>query len=527
MFSSRAYILSVRLALAILLLCVSALGQEAVKSPGKPAPGEAAQSFPWLVTVVHELKLKDFITDLQAQGLRISTLDDLPLEEESITNIASGIVIGQRGRILVRLTTRLANFSVKPRVNCVTIITSDGRKFRPRSIKTDEATGYAVIDVPDLKVEPPPIAPILTMSGAWENARLIYQVPDWLSVSTAEQSAPREQVEKMAAQTMQQLAELPMKLRVVEDSVRIAIDKSKEVANEAVVAALEARRRDIPTGSGFLLNEKGEVIGFTEILGPGKGIVRSIEQISRLAEQVAARELGRAQGWLGLRLEEQFSQAEVKRRLPPSSKAKASLLVTEAIPASPAARAGVKTGDYIVRFNGEFVHSFKDLTDRLAAVPVGKEVPLEILRNGALQQVMVVVEPRPETLRLAASEDRKRRELSVRSPNEAGSRVRRPSGWQRIEQLGMRVAPLNEHLREAFGVQEPGGVLVRQVSTVGPAGRGGLRAGDVIVKINDVSVTSYNDLLTAMNRTSSGQLTLSVIRKKQPMLITISVDSGQ
>ncbi|HEY6008434.1 MAG TPA: PDZ domain-containing protein, partial [Geobacteraceae bacterium] len=65
----------------------------------------------------------------------------------------------------------------------------------------------------------------------------------------------------------------------------------------------------------------------------------------------------------------------------------AGVLVTEVMQGGPADRAGFRTGDVIVAFQGEEVHDTKTLTDRHGALPIGSEAWFSFLRDGKAYDV--------------------------------------------------------------------------------------------------------------------------------------------
>ena len=72
-------------------------------------------------------------------------------------------------------------------------------------------------------------------------------------------------------------------------------------------------------------------------------------------------------------------------------------LVAEVVPRSPAAAAGLQPGDVIVAFQGEPVANPHDLTRRVAATPPGTAAKLELLRNGARQNLEARLARLPDT----------------------------------------------------------------------------------------------------------------------------------
>jgi S1-C subfamily serine protease len=554
--------------LAVLLLGGAASGQEPSKSSQTRARTKSAQPVPWLVTVVQELTVEDFINDLRASGMSIRIADGPSAAAQSITNIASGLVVDKQGRILARL----GNLNIKPKLESVTVITNSGRRFRPRSIETDEATGYAVIEVPDLRIEPPPVAANWTASTAKDKdkVRFIYQAPEQMSLMYFQMALAEEQTfkatqaakpaQKVDATRLKKAPAPTIKVQVVEGFANIALDTSRPAPQAAQLTPLEPWPFDVTADCGAVLNDQGELIGLTEIRGPKQGVVQSFHQLRSLverlktqtqelaeknqlarpangrtvSEQLALREPTRlgvrsefgwftskeAQGWLGVRLKHLTSE-EVQRRFPTAGHT-GSLHVTEVIPESPAARAGVKAGDYILRINGQVVRRLPELRDRLAALPLDKETPLEVLREGKLQQLKVVIAPRPQPAAPEAKQLDEARDQAASALQSPSGPVSPAANRQLFERLGVTMTALTEPLREVFGVKGVGGVLVEQVYTIGLAHRSGLRAGDVIFKVNDDNVTSPHDCTAAINRAlPSGQVALTVLRKKQPVLVII------
>src|SRR5204863_5765275 len=76
----------------------------------------------------------------------------------------------------------------------------------------------------------------------------------------------------------------------------------------------------------------------------------------------------------------------------------------------PAAKAGVQRGDIITRFNGETVHDEHELPEMVAATPIGKEVPIEVIRNGKHVKLNAKIAQLKET-QIASAEN----------PSEAGA----------------------------------------------------------------------------------------------------------
>ncbi len=141
---------------------------------------------------------------------------------------------------------------------------------------------------------------------------------------------------------------------------------------------------------GPLVDVHGHVIGITTaIVGKGfRGIGFAIpsNRARRVCEEIRA--TGHVErGYLGMEVRE--------LPLPPGSRAAGAVSVEAVDPRSPAARAGVKPGDIVISFDGEPVTEPAALVLLLLRSPVGAEVPMEIVRDGARQTIAVTVGRRP------------------------------------------------------------------------------------------------------------------------------------
>jgi Do/DeqQ family serine protease len=145
---------------------------------------------------------------------------------------------------------------------------------------------------------------------------------------------------------------------------------------------------------GPLLNIYGEVVGInTAIVAAGQGIGFAIP--INLAQQIAQQLIATGEvtrGWLGVSIQpldpalaETFGLQSV-----------AGAVVTRVLPGSPAAAAGLQRGDVLLSFAGKAVRGVGELQLLVANAPIGKGVPVEILRNGKRLALTVIISPRDE-----------------------------------------------------------------------------------------------------------------------------------
>jgi serine protease Do len=188
------------------------------------------------------------------------------------------------------------------------------------------------------------------------------------------------------------------------------------------------------------------------------------KQPAEKAKGPAAKNAG--PGYLGLLVEATPSGAKVE-----------GVIVQKVVQESPAARAGFQTGDVITRVGKKEVRDDEELEDLLATHKAGEQLTFHVMRGGKDRDVQVTLGERPAPAAEA------KRESPEKGPAPAAGPPRgRPA------QLGVSVLPLRPEVRERFGVQADKGVLVAQVSPGTPAAKAGLKAGDVIVRLDGQAV---------------------------------------
>ncbi len=141
---------------------------------------------------------------------------------------------------------------------------------------------------------------------------------------------------------------------------------------------------------GPLINLKGEVIGInTAIVAAGQGIGFAVP--SNMARAVVAQLMQKGKvvrGWIGV------STQTVTPDLAPSFglKEPKGALVSEVATGSPAAAAGMKRGDVVIAFNGKEIKNVLDLPKAVAETPIGKVVPVRVIRDKKEMTLRVKVE---------------------------------------------------------------------------------------------------------------------------------------
>ena len=214
---------------------------------------------------------------------------------------------------------------------------------------------------------------------------------------------------------------------------------------------------------------------------------------------------------------------------------------------SPAEKAGIKTGDIVVDYDGERVRSARQFTRLVQETPEGRSVAIGIMRDGKKQTLNATPEAGRLTWNFGPQIDRAFREaergmrgFSFSVPPEFEYRYddRTPGTPRRFEyripndvmpfmgrsrgRLGVTVQSLTDDLQEYFGAKN-GGALVSSVAKESAAAKAGIKAGDVIVSINGKAVADADQLIDEIEGIN-GEATIVVLREKKEMTLKATIE---
>ena len=259
------------------------------------------------------------------------------------------------------------------------------------------------------------------------------------------------------------------------------------------------------------------------------------KDVRRPGRQVEIARMFGGGGRLGVSLEEVGAEDVARLGL----SAERGAVVTDVEAGSAADKAGLKDGDVIVRFGGQDVWSAAQLARLVRETPAGRTVDVDVSRGGSAQKVSVTL----------AKPDRDH--LMGHGPGWVGENFHfempdmpdmpdvpgmagvptppippmPPFGPGRGRKLGLAYQELGEQLARYFKVD--GGVLVTDVDADGPAGKAGVKAGDVIVRVGGKDVKDGGDLREAIRDAEEGKtVTLGVQREGRPMDVAVRVGAS-
>ncbi|MFG1298704.1 Do family serine endopeptidase [Xanthobacter sp. V3C-3] len=225
---------------------------------------------------------------------------------------------------------------------------------------------------------------------------------------------------------------------------------------------------------GALVDMAGKLVGINTAIysrsggniGIGFAIPANMARV--VIEQAKSGSKSVRRPWLGARLQRVTPDIAESLGLPRPT----GVLVQGVVPQSPAAKAGLATGDLIVAVEGQAVDDPESLNYRFATRPIGGRAALAFNRGGKELSAIVVLEGAPETV--------PREELQVRA--------RSPFAGATVVNLSPAVA---EELKVDANAT---GVVIYDVDDGSPAAAAGFKPGDVIVEVNGAKVGRTGDL---------------------------------
>lgn len=201
--------------------------------------------------------------------------------------------------------------------------------------------------------------------------------------------------------------------------------------------------------------------------------------------------------------------------------------VTKVEDDSPAAKAGIKTGDVILDYNGQRIEGIEQFKRFVRETPANRDVKVSVVRDGNPQTIIVKVGLRkgmlPGMEPMVTMAPRLSELPEIRIPQM--TYVRPGMVFWSSSMLGIEAEAIDGQLASFFGVKE--GVLVRNVAKGSTAEKSGIKAGDVISKVDDTAVSSPSELTRAVRtarQSSKKSFPLTVTRDKKEMTITVTVE---
>lgn len=242
----------------------------------------------------------------------------------------------------------------------------------------------------------------------------------------------------------------------------------------------------------------------------GSALAKEKDKSKAGAEAPAA---GSGSGYIGVHLQELTD--DVRKGL--DIELTKGVLVSDVERDAPAELAGIEEGDVIVRFNGKSVASPDELRDAVRGVEPGKEVRVEIMRDGKAKTLAVTVGERPEPQGFIWKSDDEPVDFAREFAMFGGPR------------LGVQAHELEDDgLAAYFGARKGEGILVLSVDEESVAGKAGVRPGDIIKRVGDETISDVKDVREALGDYDEGDaFDITVLRQGKSKSLKATMDDQQ
>jgi serine protease Do len=252
---------------------------------------------------------------------------------------------------------------------------------------------------------------------------------------------------------------------------------------------------------GALINGRGELIGInTAILShsggsQGVGFAIPINLAKRVMDQIV--DHGHVvRGFLGATIQNVTPTMATALGLDSAQ----GVLIGDVTAKGPAAQAGLKAGDVVVKMNGQPVTDSADLRLQISQTDPGTTIPLTVRRGTSTLNVSVKLGELPADHEKTA--DR---------------------GSQNDDLQGLQVEPLTPAVRQQLHLGEQAhGVVISQVDPSGAAADAGIHEGDVVEEVNHQAVTNVSEFEQAMRAASGKAILLRVVRDGSGFYVAIA-----
>jgi serine protease Do len=370
--------------------------------------------------------------------------------------VGSGVIVTKDGYILT-------NNHVVDGANELKVTLNDGREFKAKVVGRDPKSDVAVVKI-DAKDLP---AIVFADSGQSEVGDVVLAIGNPFAIGQS----------------------VTMGIISAKGRASMDLDYQDFIQTDAAI--------NPGNSGGALVDAEGRLIGINTAIysrsGGNQGIGFAIPTDLARGVMVSLIENGKVtRGYLGVGIQD-VTPSLAKEWLNLNDAKGA--IVTEVVPDGPADKAGLKSGDVILEFNGHKVADSRHLKLEVAETAPGERIPMEILRDGSTKKFDIKVKELPGTKELAADN----------SDHSDGSDTLQ----------GVGVSDLDAQARQQLSIPDNvKGAVVTEVAPSSASAEAGLKPGDVITEINHHHVASANDAVHLTERSKDKTTLLHVWSKE-------------
>ena len=286
-------------------------------------------------------------------------------------------------------------------------------------------------------------------------------------------------------------------------SAGIVCAKMRNMMGETSVPFIQTDVALNPGNSGGpLFNQNGEVVGVNSRIFSGTGGYMGlsfsipIDVAMDVADQL--KKNGKVtRSYLGVMLQDIDRNLAESYNLPKPEGS----LVTQVTPNSPAAKAGFKSGDVILKFNGSAISRTSDLLNYLNRTLPNQVIQLQVLRDDKVRNISATL---------------------TTAPDDTPAKVEQ-TAQQKGPVLGVTIRNLTANEQSQLDVK--GGILVQEVKLGGIAAQSRMIAGDIITQINNKTILNSDDFIQSVAELKKGSIArVSIIRQNQHAMLGMRIE---
>ena len=390
---------------------------------------------------------------------------ETPERQEPARSLGSGVIVDASGVVLT-------NAHVVERATEIEAVTADGKKYKAKVIGVDKRTDLAV-----LRLQGGNSFPFATLGDSDK-----IKVGDWVLAIGS-----------------------PFGLQQTVTAGIISA-KGRSITGGAFDDFLQTDAAINPGNSGGpLMNMSGEVVGINSAIlsrsggNVGIGFAIPVNMAKRIYTELAAK--GKVtRGWLGVSIQPLTPELAKGFGLKDSK----GVLVADVVQDSPAAKAGISSGDIITEFDKKKVETPQDLQKVVALTSPGKGVPVKVWRDKGEKTLEIKIGDMPDE------------DVALKPTNKGGKSM-----------LGLDVRPITPDVARELNLKNPEGVVVFGVEDDSAAAEAGLQRGDVIREVNRQRVRGIQDFERLTRDLKEGdRVTVLLQRGQQALYVAFTVAKG-
>jgi predicted metalloprotease with PDZ domain len=254
-------------------------------------------------------------------------------------------------------------------------------------------------------------------------------------------------------------------------------------------------------------------------------------QFSSILNESPALLMNSSQGYLGIGFRDIDSDRAAALKLKETAGAEIVTVDHDA----PAGAVGLKMHDVILQMNGQAVASAEQLRRMLRETPPGRSISLLISRDGRQQTINVTLADQ------AALEQKAWTNLTVvPDPDEDGGGIALAAPTSHggghsffgsltfgSTSVGVQLDTLGSQLADYFGVKDGQGLLVKRVAANSPAAAAGLKAGDVVTKVDGQTMATLSDWSKKIHANRGKQVQVTIFRNRKEQTLSMQAGEGK